>query len=277
MSTYNRDMTAYTPDDEHLLLWNSKFKVNRADNNCYCSVGYKNHHWLSNTISFRIKSLTFTNLFPNVYGGFINLYARNVATPTVLDTLVIPADNYETTAELDTAVAAVLQAAYGGTVTVLTNAKGYMSISTTGAAFHIMDAWEIDQAVKVSCSLNNIIGMTHATSLASASTPYTMLAPVNLAGVRRIRVGSTTAGSSHSVHANGDNGDIIASVSLDGSAYGSVVSREWESSGNVACYFRDSRDCVTVDIHVVDEYDQLLSLPGNSDLDIEFIVSSRIP
>ena len=252
--------------EEHLLVWNSAFRNNMASNNANCLVSYKNHNWLANTINFRVKSITLTHLFPNIYGGARTLYTDILGTTTLF---TIPEGNYATAADIFAPLIILLEAALGPAVTMVVDANNFATITST-APFTILSPEAVRNLTGLSVSLNEVLGQVDD----STTTPYTFVNPVNLTGPRKVRINSSTIGSGHSIHPNGDVGDIMSCISLHDVEYGSSKMFELENSENSRSHFRDARDCNSISLHLTDEYNQQLTLPSNAHVDVVFIVSS---
>lgn len=256
------------PIDEHLLLWHSVHKNNAIHDNCKCSVYFPIHAWLTDVVGFRVKSISLTHLFPNIYGMHKSLF---IDTGTITE-LVIPTGNVKTVAALDSLLQPLIQAVVGGAVTVVTDADNFMTITST-FPFRILTNDQVTAHNGNKTSLNQLIGQRNDTAV--VLTPYTFTDPVNLTGVRKLRLGSTQMASSRSIHATGDSGDIIASISLHDVDYGYSKTFEFEDSSNVTSYFRATRQCPVIDLEITDEYEQTLSLPENAHLDVEFMITTR--
>lgn len=253
--------------EEHHLVWHSAYKNNKYDNNGHCSNSYKNHNWLANTVSFRVKSVTIPNLFPNIYGMTRNLYV-DAGGPNVLQ---IPEGDYQTYAELDAVIQPLLEALVGPTVTVVTDSSGYMSVTST-AALKFYSPVEVYDIFNVNHSLNHIVG----TSVRfDATAPFTLPHRVNLIGVHKVRLNTSTCAASRSVHPNGDCGDMITSLSFHNTPHGAIHTFEIDSSENNTSYFREARDCSTIHFELYDDFDQKIYLPDNGHLEVEMIVQSR--
>lgn len=255
---------------KHLLIWNSAFRNNKRDNNCDCSVSYTNHAWLNNTVGFHVKSVTLTNLFTNVYGYSAKMYLDYLG---VVYILVLPDSHIETHGELDALLQPLIQAAVGGTVTVVTDSDGYMTVTSTNA-FTFLTPLQIYDEYGAPTSLNSLIGFDSAVT--GTTTPYTFSWPVNLTGVRRVRFCSSKLASSHSIHPNKEIGDTITSLSLHDTDYGFTTTYEYDSSDNAFSLFNEPHDCATIDLELFDEYGQLLSLPDNAHVEMEFTVTSLL-
>ena len=256
--------------NEQILIWNSAYKNRALDNNADCSVSFASNT-LGDMISFKVKSVTLTNTFPNIYGLFRNLWIEESGVTSVIS---VPEGHYETYAEVDTMLKTVLEAVVGSTVTPTTDADGFLTITST-TPFKILNQEEIKNIPFGKAdvvSLNQLLGQ-RVDNLAAA-TPYTFTDRVNLTGVRKVRIGSSTIASSHSIHPR-DLGDILTSLSLHDVDFGQTKTYEYDTGANTITHFgHGGRDCATIHIELFDEFEQRLSLSENTHLDLEFVVRS---
>lgn len=263
--------------NEHILIWNSAYRDNWQHNTASCAVGYPMHHWLSDTLSFAVKSVTLTNLFPNIYGQSAILYFRDVGEPDTLLSCVVPTQNVETTAELVSLLQACLDSVLGaGFVTVSLTADGYIRIGNDAGNVSFLTQQEIHTITGFRTSLNLIMGMNSSMVLKDTTGGNLDLVDrPNLTGVRKVRVSTTMGASSNSIMPSGDVGDVITSLSLHDVDFGFSKTYEYDLSHNARHVFEGNRDCSRVDVFLHDEYDQVLELPENAPMDVEFTVTSR--
>ena len=251
---------------ERILCWNSAYKQDRSANNANCTVHYSTHGSLDNTHGVRCKSVTLTNLFPNVYGMHASLWIDNGG----LTEISFEEQDVQSTAALDALLQAAIQAVVGGTVTVTTTAN-IMTITSTNP-FTILKPNEVYEQTGNVVSMNELIG--HDPNHTSTTTPYTFNYKVNLIGPRICRVYSTNICSSNSIHPNVDIGDAIATLSLHDVAHGACKTHHVSEAENNKHLFPDYRNINSIQVRLKDEFEQQLSLPPNAHLELEFIVNS---
>lgn len=266
--------------DKHVVVWNSHYRSVLGTPTTDCSVNYAHHHRLGDAMGLNIRSITFNNLFPNVYGLQRDLH---ITVNGVDYTITIPEGHYKSYAELDTAVLAAINTVVAdlGNTVVTDVDTGIMTITIVPvmpATPVVFKSQATLRAEGILHSLNQMIGVgtTTDTTAAGSGASVSLESPVNLSGPRIVRIGSSLLGSGHTVHPNGDTGDYIGSVSLAGYNYGDVVHYQWEDHTNTNIVFRNSRDCSTLDFHLHDEYGEFITLPGNANVDIELVVTSHI-
>ena len=253
--------------EEHLVHWNSALRTNVSAGNHDCQVPFPNHHFLSNTIHARIKSITLTNLFHNIYGNAANLFIDFGG----ITEISFGPQTIKTTGELDTLLQASLTSVVGGTITVVTDADNFMTITST-TPFSILTPSEVYDFNGERLSMNALIG--RSSTSAQTVTPYTFESKVSLIGVRKVRFSSSNIAGGRSIHAHGNVGNVITSLSLHDVDHGFTKTVEYEDSDNARINFRESRDCAHIDFKLFDEYDQPLTLPENAHVDIEMIFTS---
>lgn len=253
--------------EQHTVIWNSAFRSNDAGTgNANCQVAFPNHHFLSNTVHCAIKSVTLANMFDNIYGQFRSLFIDDGA----ITEINFPKQTIKTSGDLDTLLQAAIQAVVGGTVSVVTDLDGYMTITST-VPFRVLTPAQVKDFNGQIVSMNSLIG--HSSTSVQVLTPYTFENTINLSGVRKVRVASQTLAGGRSVH-HQHLGSVITSLSLHDVDYGFSKTFEYESSDNVFTNFRESRDCAHIDFSLYDEYEQAITLPENFHVDIEMNVTS---
>ena len=264
--------------NEHILIWNSAYRDNWEHNNAGCAVGYPTHHWLSDTLSFAVKSVTLTNMFPNVYGQNAILWFKEREDQNdVHSCVVVPNQHVETVEELASLIQACLDSTFTvGWAAVTVNADGYIVItSVTNDYLVFLTQQEVYRETGNRTSMNLLMGMNSNMVVKDNVVPLIMPDKPNLTGVRKVRISTTMGASSNSIHPSGDIGDMITSLSLHDVDFGFSKTYEYDSSENARHIFEGNRDCSRLDIFLHDEYDQILELPENAPVDIEFTVTSR--
>lgn len=262
------------PVQENLLIWNSAFRSNINENPANCTIHYNNVDFLQGCVSCRLKSATIPARFHNIYGKARTLYIRHAGS---VKTVVIPEGTYTTVGALAAAIDAPLQAIVGGDIAG-TDSSGKVNFTkTTGDAFDILSLENVITEEKTATiSLNWVIGapITGDINFAAGTDNETLPEDANITGVRKVFIHSDRLAASHCCHPSRNIIDIISSVDLTTTDFGSHAHVEYPDSTTTRVVYRQSRTCMDLDISLYDEHEQVLSLPPNANVCLEFIVTS---
>lgn len=266
MSKYEQDL--------HL---NSNYKNHISANNCNCTVQFKGGVNLQNTEHVRLKAATIPNMFHNIYGSSRSLWYSVDAAPAT--ELVLPSALYASPQDLADTLCAALLVAEGALLTCVAtvSSSGIITFDYTWGTGETLRFLSMTESITISeakCTLNTVLGVHHQTSVTS-TTQQVMEDPIALNGVRKIYIQSSKLHFGRSIRSDGYPGSVMASLDFTGVPYGFTKHELFPDAQNYETWFTDHVDCNAIDIQILDEYGQILSLPYNQHIDLEFIIGAR--
>lgn len=253
-------------NQEHLVCVNSTYRDNPSSNPCNFQQHFKGAVYATDVDSVRVHSATIPNMFPNIY-GLASVFYFNVNGQDI--EVKLPDAVYETAQELADILCLGLEPSLANTCTATVNDDVVTLTSTT--PFTIYGVVEL-AGKGIIHSLNHVLGygLETLTNQTSLSATY----PVSLNGVRKVYVSSQTLAFGRSVHGDGVQSHFL-SVPMT-VPWGYVQHMVVHDVENNHLVFRDHIDCNTIDIQVMDEYGQILSLPVNQHVELQIILGSRL-
>ena len=258
---------------ETTVFVNSAYKADHTGSNCNFSVNFRGGINGQNVKHVGLVSAIVPNMFFNVYGKNRFLYVdAGGGNPNV--TVEIPAGHYTSAGALATAIASALQTTIGGgTFSGTASAAGVITISnaTRGVTYSIYGAAYVRKQFGVHTSMNSVMGVGVADT--SFALSHVMPDTVALNGVRRVYVSSDKLAHANTTHSSGFHDSIVAVIPLHDTPYGFTTSHEFNARENNSHVFRDTIDCNTIDIKLLDEHLQVLSLPDNQHFELELILA----
>jgi hypothetical protein len=249
---------------EKLIHINSAFKTGLSDDNGSFTVSLNNASYLQDAIYVRVKSVSVANMFDNVYGNARHLFLDQGSGVVQL---TIAAGRYDSTTLAAAIEAATVASPLTATVTTTVVADYFNFACATPTQFLGMSTLKGTYGLQQ--SMNSIVGFGHADTTFSVNQTAPYLPA--LFGPTKVFFSSDQIAFGNSVHSNGHIHSKFASLSLSTTSYGAIAYNEMSDSANNTIWFRDTTNMNAIDVELVDEFDQVLSLPPNAHVDIEII------
>ena len=249
------------------LLLSSRLRRYKTDTPTDFTCHLDNTVDMSDVKRIVLKSVNIMNAFPNVDTHSNKFYFTVGGAPFVA---TIPVASYDAGSFLSNLTAAIT--ATGATVCTGAsyNATSYRVSLTCTTPFAALSIQDVFTEYGVHDSLNHIVGVQpFTTSPEALSETYDGI--INLTGVSHVHVESQALASGHSADSTGHVRNVIAVVPMI-SDFGATT--HWAPNNHMLSMvdYASDRAINTVDIRITNRTGQVLTLPSNCEVSVEFMI-----
>jgi hypothetical protein len=255
------------PTRTKTLLLSSRMRRYRTDTSTNFTCHLDNALDLSDVKRIVLKSAHILNLFPNIDVHSNKLY-MTVGGVDVVAT--IPSGTYDA----DTFLVA-LQTGINTTAAIVCESATYDTTTfrvtiACNTPFAVLSIEDVKKKYNAFDSLNHKIGAPPYATSAEALTE-TFLGTINLTGTTHVFIESQALAFAHSADSTGSVRSVIAVVPMT-SQYGRM--EHWAPGNHMLSMvdFAADRSISTIDISLTDYVGNVLTLPSNAEVTLEFMV-----
>lgn len=262
--------------DENLLILDAAFR--RSNDNETASqfqATYEGAVHFHAAEHVRVKSITVPNLFPNVYGKQAKLFVEVDGSVRIIELAPCHVNAVQLAAKLSAVEASPLTVAFNESN--FERAPRFTITSTSATPVRVLTAGEVDLLDvdrRNVPSMNKILGLTRGSPPLVAGQSYTAIDPPNLMGVKTVYIKSDRLALGHAIVPTRNIDSVFTYINLDTTPYGNSASRQINDHFSDSLFFPGEVDCNTIDITLVDEYDQVLELPENHNMQLQLIIGN---
>ena len=271
--------------EENLLVIDSSYRTQDASgSSTKFEVQYRGAVHFHAAEHVRVKTISVPNLFANVYGsgsemwytvnGTLKYYKLPEAGRYTLTQLVAKLNTESVGVDIAFTVQAASAANYNlERVEVIARNVGETIVFPTTDEINDLRGGR----ARGQPSLLSLLGFgpsstSYTLPLSTGSVeaaPY----PPSLFGPQTVYFKSDKLALGHSIVPSGNIDSIFTFIHLE-KPYGSICTRTISDHFSDSIFFPSEVDCNTIDIKLVDEYDQQLALPANSNVQLQLIIGN---
>ena len=258
---------------ERTVIVNSRFRAYRKDTSTNFNVLLNKGISVDDVDRIIVKRVSMPNMFYNVPVRKSILYMQVDGSNV---NITITAGNYYID-RFVTALQAALQATVDPSATVTVDydtGRLYLSYTASGTGWTILSHTAVKKQFGVDESLNDIVGTSYDTQEPES---FTWISPeiIDLSGEHVVRIESSTLAFSSGFDSRGQILNVVDVVPIS-EGYGSTC--HYQPSDHILSFVdsgNTGRQISSVDIQLVSDSGQILSLPDNAYVEIVLLVIFR--